>query len=276
MAALCYFYEQMKKIILQGICYDAKSSYLRGAAKAPPLIRLAYHSDASNYFAENGMEISPDSLHDAGDYEVTDYFDIEQTTLNNLKGKNPMLSLGGDHSITYPILKAFHRVYGPLNILHIDAHADLYDRFENDPYSHACPFARIMEEKLASRLIQTGIRTLTSHQRDQANKFNVEVIEMKDFNEKTRYNFDGPLYLSVDIDALDPAFAPGVSHQEPGGFSTRELLSIIQGIKVPILGADIVEYNPSQDLGNQTAMVCAKLMREIMAQMKQTYPRDSL
>jgi arginase len=134
------------------------------------------------------------------------------------------LTLGGDHSITYPILRAYAKSYPDLTILQFDAHPDLYDEFEGSRFAHACPFARIMEAKLAVRLIQVGIRTINPHQRRQAERFGVEVIEMRDWHPGWRPVIDGPLYVSLDMDALDPAFAPGISHHEPGGFSTRDLL----------------------------------------------------
>lgn len=257
----------MKKITLQGILFDEKSSHLRGPALAPPLIRKAYHSDSANYFAENGLEILPILWDDKGDFEIQDYFEIENITTKNLASNHRMITLGGDHSITYPLLKAHYEIYGAVDILHIDAHADLYDNFEGDPYSHACPFARIMENNLANRLVQIGIRTLSKHQAAQADTFGVEIIQMKDFDITKLPVFENPLYLSLDIDGLDPAFAPGVSHHEPGGLSTREVLNIIQNINVPILGADIVEYNPTRDINQMTAMVSAKLLKEIAAKM---------
>ena len=230
---------------------------------APPLIRKAYQSDSANYFAETGTELRPGIFNDTGDFTIDKYFDIEEITAKNLVKDLPLITLGGDHSITYPIVKAFHHVNGPIQILHIDAHADLYEEFEGDKYSHACPFARIMENKLASRLAQVGVRTLSTHQRELAKKLNVEIIEMRDFDTTDLPEFSNPIYISLDIDALDPAFAPGVSHHEPGGLSTRQVIDIIQKIKAPIIGADIVEYNPTRDINDMTAMVCAKLLKEI-------------
>ncbi len=257
----------VKKITLQGILFDEKSSYLRGPALAPPLIRKAYHSESANYFSENGEEVLPDLFDDKGDFSIHSYFDIEKITSKNLESNGPLITLGGDHSITYPILKAIHKIYGQVDILHIDAHADLYDNFEGDKFSHACPFARIMEDELASRLVQIGIRTLSKHQAAQADKFGVEIMQMKDFDGHQLPKFENPIYLSLDIDGLDPAFAPGVSHHEPGGLSTREVLDIIQNINVPIIGADIVEYNPTRDSHGMTAMVSAKLLKEIAAKI---------
>ncbi|MFP2994653.1 agmatinase [Spongiivirga sp. MCCC 1A20706] len=251
------------KIALQGILYDEKSSFAKGVALAPPLIREAYNSDSANYFAEEDIEIKPSIFDDKGDFRIESYFDIEGITANNLHKNNSLITLGGDHSITYPIIKAFYEEYGQLNILHIDAHGDLYHEFEGDQYSHACPFARIMEDGLAKQLVQVGIRTFNTHQREQVKKYGVASIEMKDFALDRIPQLQDPLYISVDIDALDPAFAPGISHYEPGGLTTRELLSIIQQVEGPIIGADIVEYNPTRDYNKMTAMVCAKILKEL-------------
>ena len=129
--------------------------------------------------------------------------------------------------------------------------------------------ARIMEEKLATRLVSVGIRTLTPHQQRQAERFGVEIIEMSNFDSHSPLRFDGPVYVSVDLDVLDPAFVPGISHYEPGGMTTRELIRTIQNIEGEIIGADIVEYNPHRDLQGVTSMVAAKLMKELAAKMLQ-------
>ena len=257
----------MSKIVLQGILYDEKSSFLQGPALAPPLIREAYHSNSANYYAENDIEVTPDSFMDMGDFSIKTYYEITTITQKHLKNGCPVLTLGGDHSITYPIVKAFHDQLGPISILHIDAHCDLYTDFEGDPFSHACPFYNIMSKNLAKDLTQVGIRTLNKEQRENGKKLGVNIVEMKAIDEFKMPAYDRPIYLSVDIDALDPAFAPGVSHHEPGGLTTRQLVQIIQDIPVPLLGADIVEYNPTRDINGMTAMVCAKILREISAKM---------
>jgi arginase len=164
-------------------------------------------------------------------------------------------------------VRAYAARYENLNLLHLDAHPDLYDEFEGNRLSHACPFARIMEERLVRRLVQVGIRTINPHQRAQIERFGVEVIEMRDWQPDLELEFDGPVYLSLDLDVLDPAFAPGVSHHEPGGLSTRDVLRIIHNLPAPLVGADIVEYNPTRDLMDITAMTAAKLFKEIVAQM---------
>jgi arginase len=193
---------------------------------------------------------------------------IERAIDSVIAGGGTPIALGGDHSITYPILRAVRKSYPALTILHLDAHADLYDEFEGDRYSHACPFARIMEEKLANRLVQVGIRTLTGHLRDQVKRFAVDVIDMRAWVAGKRPMNTGPVYLSLDLDVLlDPTFAPGVSHWEPGGLSTREVIQIIQSVGGTLIGADVVEYNPVRDPSGMTGMVAAKLVKEIAARM---------
>ena len=257
----------MKPIAIQGILYDKKSSFLRGPALAPPLIRNCMHSDAYNSFTENGMSINNKLITDKGDFQIDDYFDIEKISLQHLKEGFRLFTWGGDHSITFPVIKAITQFYSNIHILHIDAHADLYDEFEGDKHSHACPFARIMENKLATRLVQVGIRTLNPHQRNQAEKYKVEMIEMKDFDINQLPEFQQPIYISLDLDGIDPAYAPGVSHQEAGGLSSREVIKIIQNINVPIIGADVVEYNPTRDNNEITAALAAKMSKEILSKM---------
>ena len=175
-----------------------------------------------------------------------------------------LLILGGDHSVTFPVVQAVARKHGQLNILHFDAHPDLYDEFEGDRFSHACPFARIMEAGLARRLVQVGIRTANAHQREQAARYGVETVEARNWTGQLP-QLDGPLYISVDMDVLDPAFAPGISHHEPGGLTTRELINAIQSINVPVVAVDVVELNPRRDRDDVTAVCAAKIMRELAA-----------
>jgi agmatinase len=210
---------------------------------------------------------------DAGDIEFAwpegaAPFETIESKIDSLleSGRRPV-SLGGDHSITYPILRAFGRHYSSLTILHFDAHPDLYDEFEGSRVSHACPFARIMEEKLAARLVQIGIRTMVGHQRKQAEKFGVEVVEMRSLPAYDRLKVPGPVYISFDMDVLDPAFAPGVSHWEPGGMSVREAIAHLHAIEGEIVGADLVELNPMRDRSGLTATVATKILKEMLGKM---------
>jgi arginase len=262
--------------ILLGIPFDGNSSYLRGAAGAPAKIREALKSDASNKWTELGVDLGVASdFSDAGDLQLKDseatvgedFAEIERAVGELLERGERPVSLGGDHSITYPILKAFRRRYPELTIVHFDAHPDLYDEFEGSRVSHACPFARIMEERLAKRLVQVGIRTMNGHQREQAARFGVEVAEMRALPAYDRLAIRGPVYVSFDMDVLDPAFAPGISHREPGGMTVREAIAHLHAIQGTMVGADVVEYNPGQDVSGMTATVAAKIVKEILGKM---------
>jgi len=257
-----------------GIPYDANSSYLKGPALAPSKIRLMETEGSANRFCEFGKEIvNGDNYIDLGDiaFENNDaeyaYNIIKENLTALVSNQDKIICLGGDHSVSFPIIEAHAKVFKNLNVLHLDAHADLYDDFEGNPYSHASPFARLLEKGLLKSLIQVGVRTFNTHQREQANRFDVKVIEMKDFSMDFISQLEGPIYISLDIDVLDPAFAPGISHHEPGGMTTRDLLSIIQSINVPIIGADIVELNPIRDVDNRTAMIAYKLLKELISKM---------
>lgn len=264
---------QNGSICILGIPLDKNSSFQKGPSSAPGQIRKSYFSDSSNLWSEKGLDLeSIKHLYDLGDIdfkEDIDDFNLIKNSAKDVLDKNCyLLSLGGDHSITFPIIEAYAQKYDRLNILHLDAHPDLYDSLDGNIYSHACPFARIMEKNLAARLVQAGIRTINGHQREQAKKFGVEVNEMKDgINWLGKLEFDGPVYLSLDLDCIDPAFAPGVSHHEPGGMTTRQVIDIIHRLKGKIIGADIVEYNPDRDLNSMTSMVAAKLLKEIIARI---------
>lgn len=260
---------------LIGLPYDNSSSFLRGSAAGPHAIREALHSAAGNVWSEDLHDLSESGvLTDAGDLDLSVASadaarqQIEVAIGGVLAAGAQPIALGGDHSVTYPVVKASHDAHGPVTILHVDAHPDLYDEFEGDRFSHACPFARIMESGLASRLVQVGIRAMTGHQRAQADRFGVEVIDMAAWERGRRPTIEtGPVYISIDLDGIDPAHAPGVSHREPGGLSVRDVIGLIHATGGTVVGGDIVELNPSRDSGDLTARVAAKLVKELAARM---------
>ena len=258
------------RVRLIGLPTDSHSSFLRGPARAPAAIRAALASDHSNLAAESGLELGDDiGFEDRGDLPLDESAaDVdrirEAATAAAGDGAIPIF-LGGDHMVSFPIVAGLAGVHGPLNILHFDAHPDLYDDFGGDPLSHASPFARIMEAGHARRLVQVGIRTANKHCREQAGRFGVETVPMAGFVADAVPIPEGPLYISIDLDALDPAFAPGVSHHEPGGLSVRDLLSVLHRVNGPIVGADVVEYNPDRDINGMTATVAAKFVKELAA-----------
>ena len=264
-------------VTLLGVPFDQESSFQLGAATGPPAIRAALRCESSNTWTEGGLDVAePSVLIDAGDLDFTGLDPaairarIEAGVTEVLDAGSMPLVLGGDHSITYPVVRAMARRYPGLELLHFDAHGDLYDSYEGSRFSHACPFARIMEEKLARRLVQIGIRTLSRHQREQAERFGVEIHEMRDWTGPISLTFAGPLYISLDIDVLDPAFADGISHPEPGGLSVREVVAMIQRVRADrLVGADVVEFNPVNDASPRTGLVAAKFVKELADRLQQ-------
>lgn len=257
------------QIAVLGIPFDEKSCYLRGAAEGPKAIRAASTSRALNPCTELAVDLEEETVMvDLGDVDTSGDFSavfsrIEER-VGEILGENAVpILLGGDHSISYPVVRAFAKKFGALDILHFDAHPDLYEELYGDRFSHACPFARIMEEGLARNLVQVGIRAATGSQRSKASAHGVRMIEMRDVTDGLSLEFQNPLYISFDLDSLDPAFAPGVSHHEPGGLSTRQAIAILHNLRAEIVGLDVVELNPSRDLTGITAAAAVKIIKEV-------------
>ena len=295
-------------VALLGLPTDQASSYLRGAARAPAAIREALHSPSTNLGTESGLDLETDPRFlDVGDLDLshvapaegeesgmagepggegnpgaeerkseegeTTRRRIEEAAATLLEQGARVLALGGDHAVTYPLLRAQARHHEGLTVVHVDAHPDLYHHFEGDRWSHACVFARVMEADLVTRLVQVGIRAMNPAQRRQADRFGVEVVDYHRLELRQRRRsgwapaIQGPIYLSLDLDGLDPSCAPGVSHPEPGGLTTREVIQLIQNLDGTLVGADVVELNPARDVYDLTARTAAKLVKEIAAKM---------
>ncbi|MCO5606662.1 hypothetical protein L7F22_060851 [Adiantum nelumboides] len=281
---------------LLGLPLGHNSSYHRGTAFAPPFVREAIWSTSANSTTEEGGKDlkDPRVMVDIGDMPIQELqsLGIEEKDLMDsisnavkLVMNEPYLRpliIGGDHSISYPIVRAVsEKLGGPVDVLHIDAHPDLYDAFENNIYSHASSFARIMEGGYARRLLQlihsqVGIRSINYEGPEQAKKFGVELFEMRHYEEHRKFleNLQSlgegvkGVYISIDVDCLDPGFASGVSHIESGGLSFRDVMRILQNLKANIVGGDVVEYNPQRDTAHHmTAMVASKFVRELVAKM---------
>jgi arginase len=266
------FANMRPSVHLIGLPTDQNSSFERGAALGPAAIRGALWSDRGNLSTEAGLEIGADiDLTDRCDLPLSDTDckaddALIANAITDILGTGAIpISLGGDHAVTYPLVAAIAAKHGPVNILHFDAHPDLYADFEGNPRSHASPFARIMESGLGSRLVQVGIRTLNRHCREQADRYGVEIIPMPGFKPSVVPVLKGPVYISIDLDGIDPSEAPGVAHPEPGGLTLREVLAVLAKQTAKIVGADIVELNPARDVGGVTAILAAKLVREVAA-----------
>ncbi|MEM9033864.1 MAG: agmatinase [Actinomycetota bacterium] len=260
--------------VLLGLPFDGASSFLRGPAEAPAAIRRVLHAGSANWSTERGIDLDPElgRWRDAGDLDVPDGSAAAVEQIRTAAGEldAPLVAIGGDHLVTYPLVSALAARHPSLTILHVDAHPDLYDELDGDRLSHACPFARIMEGGLAQRLVQFGIRTATAHQHEQAERFGVETHTASGWDGRLP-DVHGDVYVTIDVDGLDPAFAPGVSHHEPGGLTTRQVLGLVHQVAdadgVRLVGADVVEVNPRRDHHDMTAMLGGKLVKELLGAM---------
>ena len=191
------------------------------------------------------------------------------------------LTLGGDHTIPLPILRAMHRVHGPVGLIHVDAHADVNDHMFGEPVAHGTPFRRAIEEGLIepARMAQIGLRGsgYTAEDFDWAAGLGVRVVpaeacwhqSLAPLMEEVRAQMgDGPVYLTFDIDALDPGFAPGTGTPEIGGLTTVQALEIVRGCRgLGLVGGDLVEVSPPYDPSGNTAITAAYLLYEMLCVM---------
>jgi arginase len=260
-------------IAILGVPYDGKSSYLKGPSQGPQAIRAASTDETIETWTELGINLEEAvTIVDLGDIDVTGNFSdislrVEEKVWEILERDGRPIVLGGDHSISLPIVRAMAKKYSALDVLHFDAHPDLYEELYGDRFSHSCPFARILDEGLADNLVQVGIRASTGDQRQKAAAFGVRTITMKDWQDDLMLSFFNPLYITFDVDVLDPAFAPGVSHHEPGGLSTRQVINFLHALEADIVGMDVVEVNPSRDVSGITAAAAVKIIMEAAAKM---------
>ena len=258
-------------ITLHGINWDKSSSFMRGAAEGPAVIREHLFSDVSSPFALSGADIS--ALITEMDFAASPdngeaaRADITARISQSIKAGNRPLSLGGDHSVTFPILSAIRAKHGPVNILHVDAHPDLYADYEGDLYSHASPFRRAIEAGYVNTLVQVGLRSVTPACREFGAANNVVMLGAEAVDQIPWNRLTDPLYMSIDLDGIDPAYAPGVAHPEPGGLTSREVIGMIHRLPAAPVGADVVEYNPGQDIRDLTAHLAVRLVKELAAKM---------
>jgi agmatinase len=266
-------------VVLLGVPCDENSSLIRGPAAGPAVIRSALFDPELNLTAEDGRQLHGETrLVDAGDLRLPEgdpaqtFESIVAGAAGVLERGGRIVALGGDHSVIYPLVHAAAAHLEPFNLLQVDAHPDLYEDFEGNRFSHASGVVRIMEAGHVSRAVQVGIRAATPHQRRQAERYGVQMLPPFLGEPPLEALPGGPVYLSLDLDGIDPAFAPGVSHPEAGGLTVRQVLAIIQQMPGPLIGADVVEFNPRRDIGGLTALAAGKLVKEIVARMLRDNP----
>ncbi len=269
-----------------GLPWDASSSFRRGAAEGPTYIRHATSGQLYNAYTETGRNIASTwQIFDMGDAPISNIDAMEARTIvsNQISKHNRhgmrFFFLGGDHLSTYFTFTALKKIQKlRLGLIYIDAHPDLYEHYEGNPYSHACVVKRIIDETNIEpeSIIQVGIRSPTPEQLEYANSVGIKTVSTKDIIQNGPLtaaetvksyipNYIEGVYLSIDLDVLDPAYAPGVGNPEPAGLTTRELIELIHGLQgIKIHSFDIVELCPKFDPSGISALASAKLIKEIL------------
>jgi len=283
-------------VAVVGVPFDAGTSYRSGARFGPGHIRASskllrpYHAP---------LDIAPfgaQQVADAGDIAVNP-FDIDEAILGVERGADELLeragrllTLGGDHTIALPLLRSLHRRHGPIAVLHFDAHLDTWDTYFGAPYTHGTPFRRAGEEGLIDPegCLHVGIRGPLYDARDLVDDrtLGFQIARADDYETEGRVAVvermlarlgERPVYVSIDIDVLDPAFAPGTGTPEAGGLTSRELLHTLRALAgANVVGGDIVEVAPPYDHAEITGIAAAHVGYELLAVMAAGLVGESL
>jgi agmatinase len=272
-------------VAIVGAPFDIGTSYRPGARFGPIGIRHGART-LRNWHPD--LEIYPfgsQQVVDAGDiacstYVIDDAIVTIEAAADELS-QGRIITLGGDHTIAYPLLRSVNKRYGPVALVHFDAHVDTYDTYMSAAYTHGTPFRRAAEEGLfvPGHSMHVGIRGSKYGPEDLGEDagfgftvmgtWEIEQIGIDGYVTRIREQVgDRPLYLSLDIDVLDPAFAPATGTPEVGGFSTRELMGILRGLRgVNLVGADVVEVAPAYDHADVTSIAAANIVYEMLSLM---------
>jgi agmatinase len=274
-------------IVVVGVPFDTGVSYRPGARFGPGHIRASSRLLRPYNPALDVSPFSAQQVADAGDiavnpFDITEAIgQIEEGAASLADNGSRLVTLGGDHTIALPLLRVIARQHGPVAVLHFDAHLDTWDTYFGVPYTHGTPFRRASEEGLIDRehSLHIGTRGPLYDARDLADDgvLGFQVIPATDFDEfrvagvieRMKHRLGGrPVYVSVDIDVLDPAHAPGTGTPEAGGVSSRELLAILRSLAdLHVVGADIVEVAPAYDHAEITGIAAAHVGYELLSAM---------
>ena len=274
-------------IAVVGIPFDGGTSYRPGARFGPAAVRQGSRLLRPYHPALGSLPFELAQVVDAGDIPCTPFSteeavtEIERGAEALLAGGGRLVAVGGDHTVALPLLRATARRYGPLALVHFDAHLDTWDTYFGQRYTHGTPFRRAWEEGLLrrDRSVHVGLRGplyaetdlvedagmgFAQITTDQVAQLGVAAVVG---HVRARVG-DAPLYVSVDIDVLDPAHAPGTGTPEAGGLTSRELLSVLRGLEpARIVGADVVEVSPAYDHAEITAIAAAHVLYDLVTLM---------
>jgi agmatinase len=274
-------------IAIVGVPFDGGTSYRPGARFGPAAVRQGSRLLRPYNPALGALPFELAQVVDAGDIACTPFSteeavtEIERGADALLAGGGRLVAVGGDHTVALPLLRATARRYGPLALVHFDAHLDTWDTYFGQRYTHGTPFRRAWEEGLLrrDRSVHVGLRGPLYAQSDlvedagmgfaQITTEQVAQLGVVEVVERVLDRVgDAPLYVSVDIDVLDPAHAPGTGTPEAGGLTSRELLSVLRGLEpARIVGADVVEVSPAYDHAEITAIAAAHVLFDLVTLM---------
>jgi agmatinase len=272
-------------VAIVGVPFDSGVSYRPGARFGPSHVRASSKLLRPYNPALDAEPFAAQQVADAGDlavnpFDLTAAIDSVDSAMTALRADGAsVLTIGGDHTIALPILRSIARDHGPVAVLHFDAHLDTWDTYFGAPYTHGTPFRRASEEGLIDleRSLHMGIRGPLYSSRDLEDDavLGFQIVRSDDYEvdgvrgavERMRRRLEGgPVYVSVDIDVLDPAFAPGTGTPEAGGLTSRELLGTLRGlVGLDVVGADIVEVAPAYDHAEITGIAAAHVAYELLS-----------
>ncbi|MGH2595437.1 MAG: agmatinase [Actinomycetota bacterium] len=272
-------------VAIVGVPFDSGVTYRPGARFGPAAVRAASRLLRAYHPALDVSPFQEVQVADAGDIVATPFDvptaidQIEAGARELLATNEHLISIGGDHTIALPLLRAVRERWGPVALLHFDAHLDTWDTYFDAAYTHGTPFRRAWEEGLLleERATHVGIRGPLFTPKDLVDDagFGFRIVQAMDFQERTVADVvggilerigDAPLYVSVDIDVLDPAAAPGTGTPEPAGLTSRELLGVLRGLAhANLVAADVVEVAPAYDHAEITATAAAHVVFELLS-----------
>jgi agmatinase len=263
-------FEKSRAVIL-GCPYDGSASFRPGARFGPSAVRRASWG-IETFSPYSGRDLSQLSVHDMGDLELPlgekklSLTLIRKALRKILSEKKFPISLGGDHLITLPIVEEVLRVYPSLYLLQIDAHADLREDYLGETLSHCTVMKRVLDRLGKGRLFQVGIRSGTEEEFELARRMkSIVSVDQDSPRSMVKRLRNKPVYLSLDLDVIDPSLLPGVGTPEPGGFTFQGFISLLQELQpLHVIGFDMVELTPDYDPTQVSSITASVLLREMI------------
>ncbi len=258
--------------VILGIPMDSTTSFRPGTRWAPWRIREVSEG-VEEYSIYQDRSLEEIDFYDAGDVIIPfgnikeSLKRVEEVSREFIAGGKKMFSIGGEHLVSLPLIKACHSFYSDLMVIQMDAHADLREDYLGETLSHATVMRHVVKELGSKRLIQLGIRSGTREEidfgRENTYLFLDQFLEV--LSEVKERTFAKPVYITLDIDVLDPAFAPGTGTPEAGGVSSRDLFRMLHELRdLNIVGFDMVEISPPYEHNDNTSILGAKILREAL------------